>query len=538
MHVHRLVCAHVPARRTLRLSGLLLLLVLLGLSATALGQTTPDLLKPRFQADPTRNYLVTPAAEVNDDFAWNAGLLVGYAHKPLRLVDADGNELGELIDSQLFGSVMASIAVAQRLQFSLDLPIALAQNEGANATGVSATAVGDLRAQAVVNLFSTRQRLDEAGIALGLVGELIAPTGDGDNFAGGALRGGGGLVLEAFANDRTHFALSGIYQAAPTIRSLNSRLDDTIRWSLAAERRIGNNWSVVGDLVGEVGTGNDGQPGNQRPMELLGAGRWHNGLVYTQMGAGLGLTTGVGTPVFRVFAGVGVTPRGRRWAGQPEDIEQPLPVAPAPEPQPESEPEPEPEPIPECSAEDLSGCAPAPPPECQDGALVTLYNECVDGACVMQRMREACPPEHACVTPVDGPAQCQRTIEHVPTAVVDDTLQQIVINEVIRFRFDSDELDAASFPIIDAVVQVLNRETDIVMLRIEGHTDFIGDDAYNQSLSERRAQRVLDALVERGIDRSRLRSVGFGDTRPLDPARTDAARARNRRVEFHIEVAP
>jgi outer membrane protein OmpA-like peptidoglycan-associated protein len=508
-----------------------------------LAQTTPDLLKPRFQADPTRNYLVTPAAETNDDFAWNVGLLLGYAHKPLRLVDADGNELGELIDSQLYGSLMASIAVAQRLQLSLDLPVALSQNAGDNAAGVSATAtaIGDLRAQAVVNLFSTRKRLDEAGVALGIIGEIIAPTGDGDNFTGGALRGGGGLVLEAFANDRTHFAISGLYRAAPTVNSVNSRLDDAIRWSLAAERRIRNNWSIVGDLVGEFGTGNDGQPGNQRPMELLGAGRWHNGIVYTQFGGGLGLTTGVGTPVFRVFAGLGITPRGPRWAGQPpEPVERldGLTQQPEPEPEPEPVPEPEPEPAPECTDDDMSGCTPAPAPQCQDGALVTFFNACVDGTCVTERNREACPIDHACVVDDEGVASCQETVEHVPTAVVDDTRQEIVINEVIRFRFDSDELDAASYPIIDRIAEVIERESDIAMVRIEGHTDFIGDNTYNQTLSERRARRVLNELVERGIDPARLSSIGFGDTRPIDTARTTAARARNRRVEFHIEVAP
>lgn len=509
------------------------LVSLLALQSNVGAQSTPDLLRPRFQADATRSYLVTPAAEVNDRFGWNVGLLAGYAHEPLRLVDGGGDPLGGVVDQQFYGSLGASIVAARRLQLGLDLPLAISQSAGsATPTEVSGTAVGDLRAQAVVNVFSTREQLDDAGAALGVIGEMYVPTGDGASFTGGALRGGGGLVFEVFANARTHFALAAIYRAAPTIVLLDSRLDDSIQWSLAGERRIRKNWSVVGDLVGEVGTGADGEPANQRPLELLVAGRWHNSHVYTQLGGGPGLSRGVGTPVFRVFAGFGVTPRGRRWDGE-ETVATEVPVVVTPvveiAPVPVAEPE--------CTTEDVSRCEVPPAPTCEDGAIVSYRTSCEDSRCENTRLRSACPAEHACQLAPDGTAACVPVAVHVPTAVVDDTLQQIVINEVIQFEFDSDVIDPVSFPILDRVAEVILRETVITSVSIEGHTDFMGSDQYNQDLSDRRARSVLNALVQRGVDRQRLRSAGFGESRPLDPAETDAARARNRRVEFHFEVA-
>jgi outer membrane protein OmpA-like peptidoglycan-associated protein len=69
---------------------------------------------------------------------------------------------------------------------------------------------------------------------------------------------------------------------------------------------------------------------------------------------------------------------------------------------------------------------------------------------------------------------------------------------------------------------------------VEGHTNDIGDDAFNYGLSERRAAAVVDWLVRSGIDRNRLASKGYGETRPVVPNDSDEHRAQNRRVDFTI----
>jgi len=72
--------------------------------------------------------------------------------------------------------------------------------------------------------------------------------------------------------------------------------------------------------------------------------------------------------------------------------------------------------------------------------------------------------------------------------------------------------------------------------RIEGHTDSKGDDAYNQKLSERRAESVKTWLVQKeSIDSARLSTIGWGETKPVAPNDTDANRQRNRRVQVIVE---
>jgi outer membrane protein OmpA-like peptidoglycan-associated protein len=71
-------------------------------------------------------------------------------------------------------------------------------------------------------------------------------------------------------------------------------------------------------------------------------------------------------------------------------------------------------------------------------------------------------------------------------------------------------------------------------IRVEGHTDSEGDDDYNMTLSQRRADSVRRFIAGEGIDESRLEAVGRGETRPLASNATPQGRRRNRRVEFHI----
>ena len=67
---------------------------------------------------------------------------------------------------------------------------------------------------------------------------------------------------------------------------------------------------------------------------------------------------------------------------------------------------------------------------------------------------------------------------------------------------------------------------------VEGHTDSDGDEQFNMELSEKRAKAVMDKLIEMGIDSSRLKSKGWGETKPIDTNATPEGKANNRRVEF------
>lgn len=104
---------------------------------------------------------------------------------------------------------------------------------------------------------------------------------------------------------------------------------------------------------------------------------------------------------------------------------------------------------------------------------------------------------------------------------------------IILFDFDKATLRPEAIPIIDEIAELLRRYPRI-RLEVQGHTDNIGTPEYNQRLSEARAQAVVDALVERGIDRRRLRPRGFGMTMPVAPNDTEENRQKNRRTVFKI----
>lgn len=103
----------------------------------------------------------------------------------------------------------------------------------------------------------------------------------------------------------------------------------------------------------------------------------------------------------------------------------------------------------------------------------------------------------------------------------------------ILFDFDSSTVKPASFTIIDQIAdQMLSRPK--LRLEIQGHTDDVGKVEYNQTLSEKRAKAVYDALLSRGIEERRLRYRGFGESRPRIANDTEEGRASNRRTMFVI----
>jgi outer membrane protein OmpA-like peptidoglycan-associated protein len=106
-----------------------------------------------------------------------------------------------------------------------------------------------------------------------------------------------------------------------------------------------------------------------------------------------------------------------------------------------------------------------------------------------------------------------------------------VILYSIEFERASDALLADSARVLDDVMLSLQAQPE-VRVRVEGHTDDMGDDDVNLRLSQRRALSVVNYLVGMGIDRARLTYEGYGETRPLLPNDSAENRARNRRVEF------
>ena len=112
---------------------------------------------------------------------------------------------------------------------------------------------------------------------------------------------------------------------------------------------------------------------------------------------------------------------------------------------------------------------------------------------------------------------------------------RIQIEEKVYFGQDSEDILPSSNELLVEVAEVMQDHPELAHIRIEGHTDAIGDEEYNVELSQKRAEAVMRFLDEQGVEPSRMSAKGFGEGSPIGSNLTDEGRAQNRRVEFHVE---
>jgi outer membrane protein OmpA-like peptidoglycan-associated protein len=105
----------------------------------------------------------------------------------------------------------------------------------------------------------------------------------------------------------------------------------------------------------------------------------------------------------------------------------------------------------------------------------------------------------------------------------------------ILFDTGSDALKAEGIVELNKMADILAKYSDD-RVKIEGHTDSVGDAKHNQALSERRAGAVRTVLVSRGVQEKQIEVYGFGETKPVADNGSADGRAKNRRVELHIDV--
>jgi len=131
--------------------------------------------------------------------------------------------------------------------------------------------------------------------------------------------------------------------------------------------------------------------------------------------------------------------------------------------------------------------------------------------------------------------QAEEIKNTVPDAKVERVGEGIVVefSSNILFGFDRHDLSTEAKENLEKLVLILNEypDTDI---ELQGHTDDKGSEAYNQTLSEKRAAAVSDFLVSKSILAERVAVKGFGETAPKYDNETEDGRAQNRRVEFVI----
>lgn len=149
-------------------------------------------------------------------------------------------------------------------------------------------------------------------------------------------------------------------------------------------------------------------------------------------------------------------------------------------------------------------------------------------ACAAQKPSAPPPPPSAPVTAPNATAP----VVPVITPVTSDTAAATVpATRIVYFDFDSSEIRPEFTAVLAEHARALTRNAS-VRVRLEGHTDERGSREYNIGLSERRAQSVRRALLLQGVGENQLATVAFGEERPAVAGSTEAAWAKNRRVEL------
>ena len=118
--------------------------------------------------------------------------------------------------------------------------------------------------------------------------------------------------------------------------------------------------------------------------------------------------------------------------------------------------------------------------------------------------------------------------------MVDVQKKEVVISEAVLFDFNTADLRADAEPILRQVAGVLLEHPELKRVEIAGHTDDVGEAAYNLDLSQRRVETVRTWLINNGVAAERLVAKGYGETSPIRSNSTETGKAANRRVQFMI----
>jgi len=433
---------------------------------------------------------------------FGAGLFLHYAEDAVVVrQEPSGVEVAVPLDNALSLDLIASLGLFDLLELALIVPVDLVyQGDPVLAGGQTIAAgpgLGDVRFVPKVLIWENGR--PSFHYAIGAATPLSFPSGDPQ-----ALRGSDSVTVEpklilGLGGERWDVVGNlGVRLRAQT-RIGDLTIGNEFTWGAAVTfALVPDKLDLQGELVGAVMPSASRGGRTEAPLELLA------GLIIKPtpqwsfyVGGGPGLTDGIGTPDVRIIGGVrfasnlpdrhrledpdgdGIINEHDKCPNEPEDFD---------------------------GFQDSDGCP--DPDNDQDG----IPDE-----------RDECPDDAAPGTP-DG---CPRG--------------QVVVREgkvhlfgKILFHTGSSTIQKRSDPLLDDIATALKEHTELARIRIEGHTDNVGDAAMNVRLSEARAESVRRALLTRGVPDQRLQIRGYGETRPVAPNRSPAGRARNRRVEFVI----
>ena len=514
----------VSRRRRRGATLLVLALVATFAARTASAQVATGYPAERFQLAAHRDGILgVEWADVRGHLTIDAALWLGYANDPLNVYQmSDGARVASFVANRVGGELVGAIHLWDRLELDLAAPLIVSQSNDLNGLmnpngALSGFGLGDLRVTPKVTLLHQGR----SPVAIAVYASLTLPTSTTTDYGGDRKATiSPALVVSSGYALGLRVSVAGGYRARTRTHALDLVVDDEVFAQAGLGYRFESSLELDGTFDLATAANDVFGAFNRNHAEVrggLGVDVTCNVRLFAA--AGVGVAEGFGTPDWRALGGVRLVTCPIPPKAAPVKVVETVPPPPPPTPIPVPDP-----------AIDLDSD--------NDGVLDSV-DECPtvaglpelkgcpdpdrDGDTVVDRL-DNCPDE-------PGPPENQGCKAKQLVKIGQGKLE---ILDIVYFALDKAVIQKRSFELLDEVARVLGAHPEITKIRVEGHTDSQGNDAYNKKLSQRRADAVMAYLIKKGVAVDRLEAHGFGEEVPKDTNATKEGRAANRRVEFTI----
>lgn len=567
-------------------------LLILGVSNPILAAEEPEgtidfeLFRP---ASDAYGYMHVPSAATLGHLQMGAGFWVNYQNDPIILVHQDARtppstakvsrDNGEaLVDDRITSNVQLGLGMSRYFSLSLDMPLVLWQ-DGYQLTNLNnpttppdtliSAGLGDIRIQPKVVAIDR----DRMPIGLAVQIPVSLPTGNGGSFLGEEGFAMNPSVVVEFSDgpirSRQYTFRSAVqlgYQVRPPDQLLGVDMTNAFSYGIGMGLHPTDILEIMGEFHGEVW----GNLAAQNSAEALSGIKFLIGdYVNINLGGGFGVLQGIGSPDYRLLGGISVAPNFDpnsrdsdkdgivngmdRCPRDPEDRDKFQDDDGCPDLDNDKDGIPDKQDQCPNDAEDDDGWRDndgCPDSDNDKDGILDVADRCPNEAETSNGyMDDDGCPDDAPVDDTDGDGysddvdRCPYDAEDFdgvddedgcPDTRVSIENDYIKITEKLYFEFGRAVIQERSYSLLDEIAATVSSNAHLKKIRIEGHTDSVGSDEANRRLSKSRAQSVQEALESRGVDKSRLAAVGFGEDQPIETNKTEEGRAANRRVEFII----
>jgi outer membrane protein OmpA-like peptidoglycan-associated protein len=546
-------------------------------TSIGMAQSAVDIDAEFFNPSSSSGFFGVTDGDILPHLTVRAGFFLNFANDPLVVfIREEGDLILKPVSTQSALDVSAAIGLWRYAELSLALPVALVQRGDADLSiidggqAVKGGTLGDIRIQAKGRLLGDPLKKDD--FQLSLLGMVKLPTGDGANFFGSP--GVPFLVGLAAAMPYQKFSVGGnaSFSSHPPVTIGDVTLSRDIRFGAGLSYQITEKITGLAETEGAISL----DPGSRAhvPTEIRVGGRFRiSPAISIPLGAGFGINKGVGAPDFRFFAGALYAPVARdadadkvpgskdRCEGLLEDIDGFEDDDGCPDP--DNDKDTILDTADKCpneaedfdKFEDIDGC---PEFDNDKDTILDTADKCpadaedfdkfedIDGCPEFDNDKDSvldkddlCPNQ-----PETRESETDKLKGEDNDGCPDDgiiiTKTKITIKDKVYFDFNKSTLQSRSFPLLDQIAILIVEHPELTKIRVEGHTDDVGEVDYNQQLSTDRANTVVTYLIDHGVPAARLEAAGFGESKPLLPiegktgAALKEAQDQNRRVEFTI----